>query len=65
MLGLCAVGTFLKIFFGIILLVIGLLLAACSPLAAVFFGGVGFIVQVIIVMALIAGAITLFITARG
>ena len=58
-------GTFLKIFFGIILLVLGLLFAACSPFAAIFFGGVGFIVQVIIVIALIAGAITLFITARG
>ncbi|MBE9500992.1 MAG: hypothetical protein IMY87_00990 [Chloroflexi bacterium] len=58
-------GTFLKIFFGIILLVLGLLFAACSPLAAILFGGVGFIVQVIVVIALIAGAITLFITARG
>ncbi len=58
-------GTFLRIFFGIILLVLALLFGACSPVAAIFFGGVGFIVQVIVVIALIAGAITLFITARG
>jgi len=58
-------GIFLKIFFGIILLLLGVLSATCSPFAAVFFGGVGFIVQLIIGIALIAGAITLFITARG
>jgi len=58
-------GTFLKIFFGIILILLGALFVTCSPVAAVFFGGVGFIVQVIVAIALIAGAITLFITARG
>jgi len=57
--------TFLKIFFGIILIVLGVLFVACSPVAALFFGGTGFIVQLIVAIALIAGAITLFITARG
>jgi hypothetical protein len=57
--------TFLKTFFGIILLVLGVLFVACSPVAAVFFGGAGFIVQLIVAIALIAGAITLFVTARG
>lgn len=57
--------TFLKIFFGIILIVLGVLFVTCSPVTAVFFGGVGFFVQLIVAIALIAGAITLFITARG
>lgn len=57
--------TFLKIFFGIILLVLGVLFVACTPVAAVFFGGAGFIVQLIVAIALIAGAITLFITTRS
>lgn len=56
--------TFLKVFFGIILLVLGVLFVACSPFAAVFFGGAGFMVQVIVAIALLAGAITLFVTAR-
>ena len=57
--------TFLKIFFGIILIVLGVLFATCSPVAAVFFGGAGFIVQLIVAIAMRAGAITLFIRARG
>jgi hypothetical protein len=56
--------TFLKVFFGIVLLVLGILFVGCSPFAAVFFGGAGFIVQVIVAIALLAGAITLFVTAR-
>lgn len=55
--------TFLKIFFGIILLVLGILFVGCTPVAAVFFGGAGFIVQLIVAIALTAGAITLFISA--
>jgi len=55
--------TFLKIFFGIILLVLGVLFISCTPVAAVFFGGTGFIVQLIVAIAVIAGAITLFISA--
>ncbi|MFO7712436.1 MAG: hypothetical protein R6V51_04435 [Dehalococcoidia bacterium] len=55
--------TFLKVFFGIILLVLGVLFISCSPFAAVFFGGTGFIVQLIVAIALTAGAITLFISA--
>jgi len=56
--------TFLKIFAGIILGLGGLYILICSFLGYIFFGTVGFIVQVIIAIALIAGSITLFIKAR-
>jgi len=55
--------TFLKIFFGIILLLLGVLFVSCTPVAAVLFREVGFIVQLIVAIALIAGAISLFISA--
>lgn len=55
--------TFVKVFSGIILLLLGILFVSCTPVAAVFFGGAGFIAQLIAAIALIAGAITLFISA--
>ena len=61
----CGMVVFLKVFFGIVLIVLGVLFVACSPVAGLFFGGAGFAVQLIVAIALIAGAITLFITARG
>jgi len=57
-------GTFLKIFFGILLMVLGVLTASCSPFASLWLGGAGFFVQLLIGIAMIAGAITLFVTAR-
>lgn len=57
-------GTFLKIFFGILLFVLGIFTFSCSPFAALWLGGVGFWVQVLIGIAMIAGAITLWIKAR-
>jgi len=56
--------TFLKIFFGIILMVLGVLTLSCSPFAGLWLGGLGFWVQVLIGIAMIAGAITLWIKAR-
>lgn len=63
MLDSCVMITFLKIFFGIILLLLAILFVSCTPVAAVFFGEAGFIVQLIVSIALIAGAISLFISA--
>lgn len=57
-------GTFLKIFFGLILVILGGFVLVSSGVAAIFFGAGGFIVQVIIAIAMWAGAITLFIKAR-
>jgi len=57
-------GTFLKIFFGILLMILGVLTFSCSPFAALWLGGFGFWVQVLIGIAMIAGAITLWIKAR-
>jgi hypothetical protein len=54
--------TFLKIFFGLILLGLGIFVLIASPLAGIIGAG-AFIVQVIIGIAMIAGALTLFITA--
>jgi hypothetical protein len=57
-------GTFLKVFFAMILVGLGLYVVFGSPFAAVF-GGLGpFIIQVIIGIALIAGGITLLIKVR-
>jgi len=57
-------GTFLKIFFGILLMILGVLTLSCSPFGALWLGGFGFWVQVLIGIAMIAGAITLWIKAR-
>jgi len=57
-------GTFLKIFFGILLMILGILTFSCAPFASLWLGGVGFWVQVLIGIAMIAGAITLWIKAR-
>jgi len=60
-------GTFLKVFFGLILMGLGfyfIFWSAPFGLMLGLGGGTGFIVQVIIGIALIAGAITLFIKAR-
>ena len=57
-------GTFLKVFLGLILAVLGGFVLMSSGVAAIFFGAGGFIVQVIIAIALWAGAITLFAKAR-
>lgn len=56
--------TFLKIFFGLVLMGLGFfILVIGAPFAAL--GGPGaFIVQVIIGIAMIAGAITLFVKVR-
>jgi len=55
--------TFLKIFFGLILFGFGFFVLIASPFATLIGAG-AFIAQVIIGIACIAGAITLFITAR-
>jgi hypothetical protein len=55
--------TFLKIFFGLVLLGLGLFIIIASPFAMIIGGG-AFIVQLIIGIALIAGAFTLFIKVR-
>jgi len=55
--------TFLKIFFGLLLLGLGLFVLIASPFAGIIGPG-AFIVQVIIGIAMIAGALTLFVTAR-
>lgn len=57
-------GTFLRVFLGMILMGLGLFVLFGSPFAAVFGGPGHFITQVIIGIALIAGGITLFIRAR-
>jgi len=57
-------GTFLKIFFGILLMILGVLTFSCSPFAALWLGGFGFWAQILIGIAMIAGAITLWIKAR-
>jgi len=57
-------GTFLRIFFGILLMVVGVLTLSCSPFAVLWLGGLGFWVQVLIGIAMIAGAITLWVKAR-
>jgi len=54
---------FLKIFFGLILLGLGCFVLIASPFAGIIGAG-AFIVQVIIGIAMIAGAFTLFITIR-
>jgi hypothetical protein len=56
-------GTFLKIFFGIILGILGLFVIIGSPFAGIIGAG-AFIVQLVIGIAMIAGAFTLFIKAR-
>jgi len=56
-------ATFLKIFFGIILGVLGFLVTIGSPFAGVIGAG-AFILQLVIGIAMIAGALTLFIKAR-
>lgn len=58
-------NTFLKVFFGIILIMLGLLVIFSSPFAALFFGGAGFVVQLVLGIAMIAGGITLFIKVRA
>jgi hypothetical protein len=55
--------TFLRIFFGLILLGFGCFVLISSPFAGLIGAG-AFIVQVIIGIAMIAGALTLFVTAR-
>jgi hypothetical protein len=55
--------TFLKIFFGLILGILGFLVLIGSPFAGII-GANAFIVQVIIGIAMIAGAITLFVKVR-
>jgi hypothetical protein len=57
-------GTFLKIFFAIVLWLLGVFVLISSFLGFMFFGGAGFIVQIIVAIALIAGAITLSIKVR-
>jgi hypothetical protein len=57
-------GTFLKIFFAIILWLLGVFVLISSFLGLMFFGAAGFIVQIIVAIALIAGAITLSIKVR-
>ena len=57
-------GTFLRIFFGILLMILGVITLSCSPFASLWLGGAGFWVQVLIGIAMIAGAITLWIKAR-
>ena len=57
-------GTFLKVFFGLILIGLGLLFLFGSPLAALFGGPIPFFIQIIIGVAMIAGGITLFIKVR-
>ena len=58
-------GTFLKVFFGLVLMGLGFYFIFFSaPFGLVFGGGTSFIVQVIIGVALIAGGITLFIKVR-
>jgi hypothetical protein len=57
--------TFLKIFFGLILMGLGFyFIFLGGPVSLMFGGGTAFIVQLIIGIALIAGSITLFIKAR-
>jgi hypothetical protein len=56
-------ATFLKIFFGLVLLGLGLFVLTASPFAVIIGAG-AFIVQVIIGIALIAGGITLFVKVR-
>jgi len=57
-------GTFLKISFGIVLMVLGVLTASCSPFVSLWLGGAGFLAQLLVGIAMIAGAITLWIKAR-
>jgi hypothetical protein len=57
-------GTFLKVFFGLILAALGFFVLIGSAFAAAFAGLGGFIVQFIVALALWAGAITLFAKAR-
>lgn len=58
-------NAFLKVFFGIILIMLGLLVIFSSPFASLFFGGAGFVVQLVLGIAVIAGGITLFIKVRA
>ena len=60
---LSAVTTFLKVFFAIVLMVLGFFTLIGSPFAGLMGAG-AFVLQVIIGIAMIAGAITLFIKAR-
>jgi hypothetical protein len=60
-------GTFLKVFFGLILMGLGFYFIFWSVPFGLMLGlggGTGFIIQVIIGIALIAGSITLFIKVR-
>jgi hypothetical protein len=55
----------LKIFFGVVILIgMALYVVFLSPFAAVFFGLGDFVTKAIIVIALIAGGIALFIKVR-
>jgi hypothetical protein len=55
-------GNSLKVFFGILILIgMVLYIVFLSPFAAVFFGLGPFVTKVIIVIALIAGVVTLLI----
>ncbi len=56
-------GTFLKIFFGLVLMALGFFVLVTSPFAGLIGAG-AFIVQVVIGIAMIAGAITLFVKVR-
>jgi len=60
-------GTFLKVFFGLVLIGAGFYFIFFSAPFALMLGlggGSGFIIQLIIGIALIAGGITLFIKVR-
>lgn len=60
-------GTFLKVFFGLVLIGLGLyfiFFSAPFGLMLGLGGGTGFIIQLIIGIALIAGGMTLFIKVR-
>lgn len=56
-------GTFVKIFFGILLGVLGLLFVIGSPLGCLG-GAAGFGILFIIGIAMLAGSLTLFIKVR-
>ena len=57
--------TFLKVFFGLVLMGLGFyFIFLGGPFSLMLGGGTAFIVQLIIGIALIAGSITLFIKVR-
>jgi len=58
-------GTFLKVFFGIILIVVGLIVIFGSLLFGGFAGLGSTLVGVVIGIAMLAGGMTLFIKIRG